>query len=82
MENRVNNIANMLEIQSKEPSVEYDPYMIGLYNGLELALSQLEVRESYLKDIPSRSKSLLYKVKSKIQSWQVKKPAISSEVHD
>jgi hypothetical protein len=43
MDKRIQSIAETLEIQS-ESAVD-DPYMIGLYNGLELALATLEQRE-------------------------------------
>ncbi|WP_243357260.1 hypothetical protein [Bacillus litorisediminis] len=52
MEKRIKNIAEILEIQGNDPSTEYDQYMIGLYNGLELALSQIEQREPVFKNVP------------------------------
>ncbi|WML44069.1 hypothetical protein [Neobacillus sp. PS3-40] len=49
LEKRINEIAKTLDIQGSDPSTEYDQYMRGLYNGLELALASLEMREPVFK---------------------------------
>lgn len=45
MVTRINNLKDIWQIQNEEPSVEYDRYMLGLFNGLELALATIEDRE-------------------------------------
>jgi len=42
----------MRDVQGYDGNWNYDPYMQGLYNGLEFALSLLEVREPQFKDAP------------------------------
>jgi hypothetical protein len=56
MDRRIKNIADVLEVQANEPTVEKDPYMTGLYNGLELALAQLEQREPVYKKTNKKAK--------------------------
>jgi hypothetical protein len=65
MDKRIKNIADTLEIQCADPSTEYDPYMIGLANGMELCLAELEQREAILKQVPSNFKYIISKMFSK-----------------
>lgn len=64
IDKRIKNIAEILEIQGSDPSTVYDPYMIGLYNGLELALANVEQREPIFKQVP-QTKTFLNKLFSK-----------------
>lgn len=43
---------NLLAIQGADGSWDYDPYMTGLYNGLELACATLENREAKFRTYP------------------------------
>jgi hypothetical protein len=65
MDKRISYIANVLESQSAEPNIEYDPYSIGFFNGLETALSILEQREPMSKEVPSNFKYIISKMFSK-----------------
>lgn len=44
-------------IQGRTGNWDYDPYMHGLFNGLELALATIEDREPKFKDAPPRWRS-------------------------
>lgn len=65
MDRRIKNICDILELQANDPSTEHDPYMIGLYNGMELALANLEQREPVFKQVPSNFKYIISKLFSK-----------------
>jgi len=41
-----------VKIQGASGNWDYDPYMLGIYNGLELCLSSLEKRNPVFKDPP------------------------------
>lgn len=43
-------IKNILNIQGQEGNYNYDNYMLGLYNGMEMVLSIIEKREPLLRD--------------------------------
>ena len=43
---------NLLAIQGSHGNWDYDPYMMGLYNGIELAASVLEKREPRYRSAP------------------------------
>lgn len=45
-------IRDVLKVQGYDGNWNYDPYMMGLYNGLELALSIVENREPEFKSKP------------------------------
>ena len=49
---RIESVRHMRNVQGYNGNWNYDPYMQGLYNGLEFALSLLEVREPQFKDAP------------------------------
>jgi hypothetical protein len=49
---RIESVRHMRDVQGYDGNWNYDPYMQGLYNGLEFALSLLEVREPQFKDAP------------------------------
>lgn len=71
LEKRIVQIAGILDLQAQEPNLKYDPYMVGLYNGLEISLSLMEQREEVLKNCPSFYKyasiTLRQKLKLKIR---------------
>jgi len=48
-------IKEYLDIQGRDGNWDYDPYMLGLYNGLELALATLENREYVPRSLPEKS---------------------------
>jgi hypothetical protein len=51
--NNIETVKEMVKIQGSDGNWNYDPYMLGLYNGLEFALSILEDREPLFRDKPS-----------------------------
>ena len=44
----------LLEVQGCDGNWNFDPYMHGLYNGIEFALSILEKREPAFRDAPDK----------------------------
>ena len=50
---RIESVRYMRDVQGYDGNWNYDPYMQGLYNGLEFALSLLEVRQPEFKDAPA-----------------------------
>jgi hypothetical protein len=61
MDRRIKNIADVLEVQANEPTVEKDPYMTGMYNGMELCLAIIEDRDPYYKKVK----------RTKVHNWFV-----------
>jgi hypothetical protein len=53
MDERIESVRHMRNVQGYDGNWNYDPYMQGLYNGIEFALSLLEVREPQFKDAPA-----------------------------
>ena len=49
---RIESVRHMRDVQGYDGNWNYDPYMQGLYNGLEFALSLLEGRQPEFKDAP------------------------------
>jgi hypothetical protein len=45
-------LKDLLKIQGYDGNWNYDPYMHGMYNGLELALATLENRMANYRDAP------------------------------
>lgn len=52
--NALNNLRNMVDVQGQHGNWNFDPYMQGLYNGLEFALSIMERREPIFKSAPDK----------------------------
>lgn len=52
IEKDISGIQNQVRIQGENGNWNYSPYMMGLFNGLELALSALENREPNFKSSP------------------------------
>lgn len=50
----VQDVRRMVEVQGRDGNWNYDPYMQGLYNGLEFALSIIERREPQFRDAPEQ----------------------------
>ena len=53
VDERIESVRHMRDVQGYDGNWNYDPYMQGLYNGLEFALSLLEVRQPEFKDAPA-----------------------------
>lgn len=51
---RVLTLANLRDIQGQDGNWNFDAYMHGFYNGLELALAVIEDREPKYRDSPKR----------------------------
>lgn len=54
IEKLVYDIKHMRDVQGQDGNWNFDPYMHGLYNGIEFALSILETREPKFKDAPEK----------------------------
>jgi hypothetical protein len=48
----IETIKNLRDLQGSNGNWNYDPYMHGMYNGMELILSVLEGRNPEFKDAP------------------------------
>jgi hypothetical protein len=51
---KIKTLRELVKIQGYNGNWNYDPYMHGLYNGLEFALSIMEKREPYFRDAPEQ----------------------------
>ena len=51
----IKDIKNLVSIQGYNGNYNYDEYMLGLYNGMEMILSILEKREPLLRTVPQHS---------------------------
>lgn len=58
----------MIDIQGANGNWNYDAYMHGLYNGLEMALSAIEDREPIFRDAPEEWLADLPKTKLTVES--------------
>lgn len=54
MSQKIDDVRDLLKVQGFDGTWNYDPYMMGLYNGLELALAVLEGRQPEYKDAPEK----------------------------
>lgn len=54
LKSRVGMLKNLKKVQGADGNWDFDPYMHGLYNGIELALSVLEMRESEFRHAPEQ----------------------------
>lgn len=54
-ESRINDLRALVEIQGREGSWNYNDYMCGLFNGLELGLATLEGREPQFRTLRKRN---------------------------
>lgn len=54
MKTTIKQIRNMVNVQGQDGNWNYNSYMHGMYNGLELALATLEDREPIFKDAPKK----------------------------
>jgi hypothetical protein len=50
----IEDVKRMRDVQGMDGNWNFDPYMHGLYNGLEFAVSILENREPVFKDAPEK----------------------------
>lgn len=48
----IEQLRELVNVQGKSGNWNYDPYMHGMYNGMELALATLENREPTYKEAP------------------------------
>ena len=56
MESKIRIMNDLLKIQGQEGNYNYDSYMLGMYNGMELMLSIAEGREPKFKLRPKGEK--------------------------
>ena len=54
IQQRIESAKDVLKIQGWDGNWNYDPYMMGLYNGMELMLSMIEDREPVFKEKPDK----------------------------
>lgn len=74
IKNKIKSIQEVKRIQGMDGNWNYDPYMLGLYNGIEFALSILEDRQpdfrtienSKFKHLPDKTVNAFTKFKNKI----------------
>jgi hypothetical protein len=52
MKKQIDDLKNMVDVKGTDGNWNYDPYMQGLYNGLEFALSIMESREPNFMSAP------------------------------
>jgi hypothetical protein len=50
---KLSKMVEMVEVQGQEGNWNYDPYMHGMYNGMELMLAMVEGREPAYKEAPT-----------------------------
>lgn len=74
--NKLEQLKQVHQVQAYRGNCDYSEYMLGLYNGLELALAIYEEREPNYKNAPKRfdcdppEESVLYKLKAKLrEGW-------------
>lgn len=48
----VKNMRDVIKVQGADGNWNYDPYMYGMYNGMELMLAMTEEREPVFRDAP------------------------------
>ncbi|MGF7057202.1 hypothetical protein [Brassicibacter mesophilus] len=51
IEKKINSLKNLENIQGSKGNIDQGDYMVGLYNGLEIAVALLENREPNFVDI-------------------------------
>lgn len=49
---RIETLREMIKVQGRDGTWNYDPYFMGMYNGMEYALSIFENREPVYKSAP------------------------------
>ena len=54
LKKRVDKLSEMTEVQGSNGNWNFDPYMQGLYNGLEFARSIMEDREPIFRSAPDK----------------------------
>ena len=54
LKKQVDKVRQMVEVQGLHGNWNFDPYMQGLYNGLEFALSLMEKREPIFRSAPEK----------------------------
>jgi len=75
-------IREMRDIQGQKGNYDCDDYMIGLYNGLEMAVAIIECREPIFKstdDVRDRTKVLL---RSLLKSVEEQVPQTAGEMYE
>ena len=50
----IDNLKDVHRVQGYDGNWNYDPYMFGLYNGLEMALAIMENREPVFREKPKK----------------------------
>lgn len=50
MEDILNKLKELRDIQGSKGNIDQGPYMVGLYNGIELSIAVIENREPIYKD--------------------------------
>lgn len=68
---RLKDLREMVGIQGDNGNWNYDPYMHGMYNGMEFALSLMEDREPEFREAPKRWLKN-HTLKQKISLWWLK----------
>lgn len=72
MQDNLAKAKELLDIQGSNGNWDYTPYMLGMYNGMELIIAVLEDREPKYKDPPKKyraDETTDDKEKTKRNSW-------------
>ncbi len=64
----INDLKTLLTVQGKDGNWNYDEYMLGLYNGLEMAVSIWEHREPIFRNFREQKKinTFWHRIKNKL----------------
>ena len=54
--NLITELKNLVDIQGADGNWNFDPYMVGMFNGMELMMSMVEKREPCYRAIPKALK--------------------------
>jgi len=72
-------LKNLVDAQGQDGTWNSDKYMLGLFNGLELALSIFESREPKFKELPAKTltdEEITQIVSEKLETWNTKEALI------
>lgn len=67
----IKGIKDIVDLQGQNGNYDYDEYMLGLYNGMEMILSMIEKREPLFRKVP-QSQMLRYQESAEIKPETVK----------
>lgn len=54
MSELVKQLSELIKIQGEDGNWNYDPYMLGMYNGMELMFATIEGRDPQFREAPEK----------------------------